>query len=363
MSENDNITVLVADDKRATRTLISKVLKREGYNVVEAVNGLDVLHLVSSASPRIILMDLQMPEMDGLTACTHLKQSPRNKQIPVLAFTGMEAGDTIDKVFEAGAEDFIVKPMNWQELLYRIQRLLSMSKLQQEKIEAERRLNISYKELRHLSLRLLTAFEEERERIARDLHDEVGMALTTLKLDLQLMGEELIAGNSELRSRYLATIDLVQGAINSTRNTAGMLRPPALENEDFCSAAQGLVESIQARSALRIRFHCSDDCRQLTRIVSLALYRCLQEALTNVRRHSQATEVDINFEMGKDDVKLRIADNGVGFDVSAALSSDSLGLKGMRERVNLLAGSLQIHSRPEQGTLIIFTVPIGGVEQ
>lgn len=121
--------ILIVDDYRATRLMLGEDLQQRGYRVIEAENGEHALNVYFEHKPDIVLMDIQMPVMDGLTACAHIKKIPGDQQAPVLVFTGMEDEESLDQAFQAGADDFISKPVNWIELSHRIKRLLSLSKM------------------------------------------------------------------------------------------------------------------------------------------------------------------------------------------------------------------------------------------
>lgn len=116
--------ILVVDDFKATQFMVKKILYKYKYQVIEANNGQEALELFLENSPDVVLMDIEMPVMDGLTACKKLKRLPRGQTTPVLIFTGMEDNTAVQRAFEAGSDDFITKPVNWEELVHRIQRLL-----------------------------------------------------------------------------------------------------------------------------------------------------------------------------------------------------------------------------------------------
>lgn len=142
--------ILVVDDFKATQFMVKTVLKRYHYQVISASNGEEALSLFLENSPDVILMDIEMPVMDGLTACSRLKRLPGGQETPVLIFTGMEDPTAVERSFEAGADDFITKPLNWEEMVHRIKRLLHLKEMH-EKIQFQ----AYYDELTGLPNRLL----------------------------------------------------------------------------------------------------------------------------------------------------------------------------------------------------------------
>lgn len=129
--------ILVVDDRRSTRLLIRKVLQKEGYKVVEAENGQEALEIFNTYKPSVILLDIVMPVMDGLTACKKIRRMPGGEETPILMFTGKNEGKfVVEKAFQAGANDFITKPINWEELKYRVLRMLQIRDMY-EKIQRQ----------------------------------------------------------------------------------------------------------------------------------------------------------------------------------------------------------------------------------
>ncbi|QOY34269.1 two-component system response regulator [Anaerobacillus isosaccharinicus] len=129
--------ILVVDDRRSTRLLIRKVLQKEGYKIVEAENGQEALEIFNTYKPAVILLDIVMPVMDGLTACKKIRRMPGGEETPILMFTGKNEGKfVVEKAFQAGANDFITKPINWEELKYRVLRMLQIRDMY-EKIQRQ----------------------------------------------------------------------------------------------------------------------------------------------------------------------------------------------------------------------------------
>ena len=212
-------------------------------------------------------------------------------------------------------------------------------------------------ELRRLSRRLVEALENERRSIARELHDEAGQSLTSLKLGLALLRRQpdctstLQASIDEL----LRTADL---AMEGLHRLALNLRPPSLDRYGLVPALEQWLAALERQCGLHVKLVALGlDAERLPDDLEIALYRLIQEALTNVTRHAQASQAGVVVERRKDRITMIVEDNGRGFDVDAALHSGRLGLLGMRERAAMLGGVLTIESAPGQGTTIYLDVP------
>jgi two-component system, NarL family, sensor histidine kinase UhpB len=206
------------------------------------------------------------------------------------------------------------------------------------------------------------AREEERARVARELHDELGQVLTCLKLEFMSLVDEL--GRNEPKpgvrivNKLQALVGLIEVSIQSVRHISGDLRPAVLDHLGLVEAVQWEAARFETRSGIRCRVS-SDVKRDLTdRARSLALFRILQEALTNVIRHADAGAVRITLRDRGTLVTLKVKDNGRGITKSEQASTDALGLLGMTERARLIGGRLTIAGVQGRGTTVTVQVPI-----
>jgi len=212
--------------------------------------------------------------------------------------------------------------------------------------------------LQSLSHRLVEVQETERRYIARELHDEAGQALTSLMVGLRLLEREakrpeaIVAGVTELKR-------MVDGVIEDLHRLAMDLRPASLDHLGLVAALRQYVEAVSDKHGLVVQFETVGFDDRLPSDVETALYRIVQEALTNVIRHARATRVDVLLEQRGDKLIVIVEDNGVGFDPFAAMQSGRLGLFGMRERIEMLAGTLVLESAAGAGTTLLVEVPYG----
>lgn len=230
--------------------------------------------------------------------------------------------------------------------------------------EAELHLQNSEKSLRQLSLHLLRTQDEERRRIGRDLHDSLGQCLTALKIKLDMLAS--LTGrknNDEAASEIAECVRLAEESLKEVRTISYLMYPPMLEEMGLKSAIRWYVDGFSARSGINTTFEVDNDLGRLQRDVELALFRVLQESLTNVHRHSGSQTAHIRLLMRKGTVTLEVTDTGKGIpsglleqsgqDWTGALG---VGLRGMNERMRQLGGSLEVVST-EKGTAVAATVP------
>jgi PAS domain S-box-containing protein len=211
--------------------------------------------------------------------------------------------------------------------------------------------------LRALSTRLLQAREDEAKRIAHALHDEAGQLLVAVRLELDDLARTLPGGDAARMARTRALLDQIEEQL---RRLSHELRPMILDDLGLAPALRFLAEGIGRRSGLAVVVESSVGER-LPPLVETAVYRIVQEALTNVARHAAAARVDVRLSRDARALLCSVADDGRGFDVDPTLArrgSESLGLVGMRERADALGGTLEIGSAPGQGTRIQVTIPL-----
>lgn len=234
---------------------------------------------------------------------------------------------------------------------------------QRKRIEAQ--LMQSYDRLRALSKRVESVREEESARIAREIHDELGQALTGVKLNLAWVAKR-VAGSQDQKTvddvsaRLLDLMQTVETTIQSVRKIATALRPPILDELGLGSAIDWLTRDFEKRTG--IRCHCSMPTEPIPigPEQSTRLFRIVQEALTNVARHAQATSVHVRLMVSASDVQVEIRDNGRGITERELTNNRSMGLMGMRERAEMGNGGLSIYGTPGRGTTVTIQIPLGG---
>jgi PAS domain S-box-containing protein len=227
---------------------------------------------------------------------------------------------------------------------------------------AEEALKKSEKELRFLTAQLLSIQEQERRRVARELHDELGQDLTVLKIHLVDIEEKLSPEQQDLKTNCEKMLSYLDTVIENVRRLAWDLSPSSLEDLGLSSALRYLVDDICANHHMDSAVAMGEIDQLFSAETQINIYRIFQESLTNVVRYARASRVSVKVERDKDKVSFMIRDNGRGFDLKKAMSQKvagrSLGLTAMNERARMAHGSLRISSQKGQGTTIMFTIPI-----
>lgn len=238
----------------------------------------------------------------------------------------------------------------------------ALQKEVEEKRRIERRLSDSEQSLRRLSLHLLRTQDEERRRIGRDLHDSVGQYLAVLKIRLDSLALAE-GGSEEVRREVVECIRLVEDSITEVRTVSYLLYPPMLDEQGLKSAVPWYLDGFSARSGIQMSFDLDRDFGRLSREAELALFRVLQESLTNVHRHSGSPTAHVRLFLKDGMAILRVEDKGNGISSGTPedgggdwLGALGVGLRGMNERMQQLGGKLEVVST-KQGTIVSGIVP------
>jgi len=213
--------------------------------------------------------------------------------------------------------------------------------------------------MKALSRRLVETQENERRHISRELHDEAGQALVSLRYGLRLLEREIDEGGSA-DGRVADLVQQTDAVIDGLHRLAADLRPASLDSLGLEAALRQYLREVGSKFDLVVRLKARGlSSERLSPALEAGLYRVVQEAMTNVVRHAHATRVDILAERDGDRVLVMVEDDGVGFDPEAIRSSEHLGLLGLRERAEALGGTLTLESAPGAGTTVVVEVPVG----
>ncbi len=231
-----------------------------------------------------------------------------------------------------------------------------------ERKRAEEALRESERQLRSLSAQLLQVQETERARISRELHDELGQALTIMKLRLGAIRKRLRKDQRSLGEDCDETLEYIDHIIEDVRRLSRDLSPRVLEDLGLVAALRRLVNEFAQRTGIAVLSRIDDIKRMLSEDAEIIVYRIIQEALTNIGKHAAAAHVSVNMEGRDDGVRCVIEDNGKGFEFTPDAVSKGMGIAIMKERVRMLGGSLDVWSQPRQGTRVSFLIPAGDQE-
>ena len=223
----------------------------------------------------------------------------------------------------------------------------------------EEKLKGSYVRLQSLAARLQMIREEERASVAREIHDDLGQSLTALKMDISWMKNNPEMNERAKENKFDIMLDLINSTIQTVKRIATQLRPGILDDLGLVSAIEWQADEFQKRFRVKCNFTVNKKDGVVSNEIGIAVFRIFQETLTNVARHSGATVVDINLNFRDDGFfVMDISDNGVGIDEDQVRSSQSFGLFGMRERVNILKGEMEIVGEHGKGTKVRVSIPV-----
>jgi PAS domain S-box-containing protein len=224
--------------------------------------------------------------------------------------------------------------------------------------QVEDQLRASREQLRELSRFLESVREDERTKLAREMHDELGQTLTALKIDLSWLAKRIPQEQQSLLLKTESMYELIDGAIQTVKRIATELRPGVLDDLGLADAIEWQTQELGKLTDIKFRFSARPEHMILDRDRSTAIFRICQEALTNVVRHADATRVSVSLKKGRDRVSLRIRDNGKGVEESQTLDPGALGLLGMRERARFWGGEVEISGVSGKGTLVAVSIPL-----
>jgi PAS domain S-box-containing protein len=222
------------------------------------------------------------------------------------------------------------------------------------------RLRESHEQLRRLSARSRARREEDRTRLARELHDQLGQALAGIKIDLHWIGQHVSVESdpAKVRDKVDATMRLVDDTIWRVRRLSSQLRPPVLDKLGLVAAIEWETKEFERRAGVRTRLQAGTEHVVLDPGRATAVFRMVQEALTNVVTHAQATRITVDVREANGAVTVTVSDNGRGIPREQIVSLDSLGMLGMRERAALLGGVVEVRGNHPHGTVVSLSIPL-----
>ena len=218
-------------------------------------------------------------------------------------------------------------------------------------------MRLSTEQLRNFAAGVEAVREEERKRIAREIHDQLGQALTVIKLDLAWLQRRLPGHQREYRKKMKSMLQHVDNTIQSMRRIVSELRPAILDDLGLVAAIEWQVKEFQKRTGIRSRLHTNVEDPNIAPETAAAVFRVIQEALTNVMRHARASRVRIQLDAERQALKVSIVDNGKGMTRTEETDLKSLGIVGMKERISRLGGDFNIVSEPGKGTRLDIIIP------
>lgn len=387
------------DDHEVVRCGVRSLLSEAQHFEVcgDAIDGQDAVVKAKELKPDVVVMDVSMPKLNGLEATRQIRDAL--PQTEVLILSQHEAPEMIRQAYSAGARGYLVKSALSASLLAAVERVsrhepffadlqkseahLDVHEVLQRSAafeaalrESEERVQNRTRELeaknlelvrqtevvRELSARLLQIQDEERRRIARELHDSVGQMLAAVSMNLSQVNREVQALTPPSARALEDNIGMVEQISTEIRTISHLLHPPLLDEVGLQSALRWFIEGFCERSKINVDLELPDDFGRLPRNLEITLFRVVQECLTNIHRHSGSSTAAIRVARSEKEVRLEVRDAGKGIpaDTQNSLAAGKLagvGLRGMSERLRQMGGQLQVTSNGT-GTQVLATLPI-----
>lgn len=360
MKELPNI--LLVDDIASNLIYLKIILKGTDANLIEAESGPEALQKTEGIALSLAILDVQMSGMNGYELAIELNKSRQSNSVPIIFLTAaFPNNDQILIGYESGAVDYIIKPLNRKILISKVNIFLELFRQKQQIVESHLELQRSEMEVQRvkeqlelLNHHLINAREDERAAISLMIHDELGQSLTALKIDLSWVREN--RGTDVILPKMDKMILTTREIIRKVQRISSELHPKLLTDLGLPDAIEWYCGEQQERTGLKFEL-LLDERDHKNFQTDLALFRILQEALTNVIRHAEAKKVTISIHYESDGTHMTITDDGIGIPAGILERSTSMGLFGMHERARQCKGTLEVEQHLPNGTRIRVFIP------
>jgi signal transduction histidine kinase len=357
MSGLKKVNILMVDDQPAKLLSYEAILGELGENLIKANSGTEALELLLRNDIAVVLMDVSMPDLDGFELADMIRQHPRFQKTAIIFISGVHLTD-VDRLkgYQRGAVDYISVPVVPEVLRAKVSVFAELHRKTQQ-------MELLNAELRHLSTKLIASQDDERRRIARELHDGLGQDLAAAKMVL-----EGIPHNGHVappRAEVVAEATMLIGrAIQQVRSISHLLHPPLLDEVGLQSALQWYLEGFTKRSGIETSIDVQpQEFPRLAPDLETTIFRIIQEALTNVFRHSGARRAWVTLSQQESQAFSSVRDDGKGISSGVQEFYPGLigvGISGMKRRVKELGGELRLLNA-EPGTIVEVSIPTDSV--
>jgi len=367
--------LLIADDEVIMTEELEALLTDMGYGVVgKAFSGEEAIAMARRLLPDLIIMDIVMPGIvGGIDAARTIKE---DLSIPVIFMTGYSDTALVEKAKLLNPYGYVIKPFNdtqmqsaielglykkeADEVLKKTYEELRSEVAARQKVTEE--LKVSQDNLRRLSLRMLETQEQERKRISMELHDELGQNLSLLRVRIGTLRRNMPEARKDLISECQELSQFVKQILEDSRRMSRELSPRLVEDLGLSAALRWLVEEAGKHLNIQTDINIGDIDFLLPGVTRVWVYRIFQEAISNITKHADASDVTVIAKKDGDVVSFNIKDNGKGFDLERITGLDAtekgLGLATMEERVKMMGGRFSLFSKKGEGTDVGFSLPI-----
>ena len=354
--------ILIIEDERITAQHLRRTLMKLGYDIVGlAATGAEAAEKADQTCPDLLLVDIGLEgTIDGIEVASQMRE---RHNIPTVFLTAYTDRETMARARITEPYGYLVKPFAEQELHATIEIALQQRRLaHQRKQQTERDAKVleqTREELAVLAGRLFSAQEEERQRIARDLHDDMVQRLALLQMNLEGISRQIHDECSEPTRKLFAPLaGQVEELTTSLRDLSHTLHPSVLDHLGLIAAVKQMAREFQNREGIKTRVAVRNVPGTLPNTISICLYRIVQEALRNVAQHANASSISIALVGTANTIHLTVRDTGTGFDLATARKGGTLGLISMAQRAELIGGTLDVISDADKGTQIHVQAPL-----
>jgi len=359
VKDRENVNILMVDDQPGKLLSYEAILGELGENLIKAHSAREALDLLLKNEIAVVLMDVSMPELDGFELADMIRQHPRFQETAIIFISAVHLTD-LDrlKAYQRGAVDYISVPIVPELLRAKVSVFADLHR-------KTRQMELLNRELRALSARLIATQDEERRRIARDLHDSIGQLVAALSMNNGLIQTEEAKLKPGAAGALRQNAELLEQLSREIRTISHLLHPPLLDEVGLLPAIKSFAEGFAERSSVKVTIELSSDIGRLSPNIEISIFRIVQECLTNIYKHSESKTAGIKIWIAKDNLlTVQVCDEGRGMHADAnhngaASNKDGMGLSGMRERVRELGGKLEVQS-DDKGTIVSAAFPLVG---
>jgi len=357
MNEHEQVNILMVDDQPGKLLTYEAMLGELGENLIKVHSGKQALDYLLKNDVAVVLMDVSMPELDGFELADMIRQHPRFTETAIIFISAVHLTD-LDRLkgYQRGAVDYISVPIIPELLRAKVSVFADLHR-------KKRQMDHLNSELRNLSARLIATQDEERRRIARDLHDSVGQIVAALSMNNGMALREANKLSPEAAGVLRQNALLVEQLSQEIRTLSHLLHPPLLDEIGLMPAIKTFADGFAERSNVKVDVELSPKIGRLAPNIEISIFRIVQESLTNVYRHSGSKTASIKIWPSQEKkLIVEVCDEGRGIPLEHRLSmslgiNPGMGLSGMRERTRELGGTLEVHSNGK-GTTITATLPL-----
>ena len=348
------VNILMVDDQPAKLLSYEVMLEELGENLLKATSGREALEMLLKTDVAVVLMDVSMPELDGFQLAEMIREHPRFQKIAIIFISAVHLTD-LDRLkgYQRGAVDYISVPVIPDLLRAKVSVFAELHR-------KARQLELLNQELRRLSHSLMTAQDEERRRISRELHDGLGQDLTAVKMMLGGLVQPNQLKDSTENKTIAEVLSMMDSAIEQVRTMSHLLHPPLLDEMGLLSALRWYTEGFAKRSGVETVLDLPKNFPRLEPEIEMAIFKIVQESLTNVFRHAEAKRAMVQLEERDGCALVSIEDNGIGIGSGAEElhpNSYGIGVIGIKQRAAEYDGQVTLRNTGS-GTRVEVKIPL-----